>query len=93
MGIIVTSRSGRSPEMTNEEILRPDVRNTELQEWLLCRKQSLIVPHNGHSWNSVLRTSGRKISSLDISGYPSLRDVTILSINFSNVNNLKTVFL
>ena len=32
METIVTSGSNRSPVMSNEEILRPDVRNTELLE-------------------------------------------------------------
>ena len=42
-------------------------------------------PHNGHSCNSVLHAAERKISSLDTSGDQPLRDVTILSINFSIV--------
>ena len=39
METIVTSGSGLSPVMSNEEILRPDVRNTELQERTLFGSQ------------------------------------------------------
>ena len=39
MESIVTSGSNQSPELYNEENFSPAVRNTELQEWLLCGTQ------------------------------------------------------